>query len=535
MPHVGHLQSRGKHKPSAKLGWTTWLLVLLAGLFPGWRQTSAQEPPTVPIAEVAEGQGKAKAAAQELPAGPAPETPEGQKTEASAQELQLPADVIEETVQGQIPVPTSEPPLSFSEDQYINDDFWTRPTLTGDWFGLRSTLQESGVTFAIQETQFAYGIAGGINRLVPFSLGGASLGLGNTFNYTGVGQYNAILDLDKLIGLPRGTLAIRFDDWYGQYSNVSLRAGTFAPPAFAALLPPRPNQPGDPFFTQFLWTQPLSQSLVVYAGKKVMIGAFDQDIFAGGNGTQQFSNQSLVANPAFLLGMPYSSFIAGFVSPQKWGRFGAFVLDPVDRTADFFSLGNLFPQGVILGTEARLNTNFFNMRGEQHVGGLWKHHEQTDLRFQEPPPGVFPEPTVPGFPTLDNSYTLYYGFDQYLVQFPDSKRGWGMFGRAALTDGNPNPVQYFLSCGIGGYSPFRKRWGDRFGIGWYLNGASDQFGRLPRLLFGPQNGTGVELYYNFQLTGWLNFTPDIQFIHPGATAISTENAFIYGIRLGANF
>jgi hypothetical protein len=286
----------------------------------------------------------------------------------------------------------------------------------------------------------------------------------------------SLLDLDKLIGLPRGILAIWLEDWYGEYGNVSLRAGTFAPPVFAALLPPRPNQPGVPFFTQFLWTQPLSQNLVVYAGKKVMVGAFDQDDFAGGNGTQQFSNQSLVANPAFLLGLPYSSFIAGFVSPQKWGRFGAFVLDPVDRTANFFALNSLFPQGVILGTEVRLKTNFFNLQGEQHVGALWKHHEQTNLRFQEPPPGVFPEPTVPGFPTLDNSYTLYYGFDQYLVKFSDSNRGWGLFGRAAITDGNPNPVYYFLSCGLGGYSPFRKRWGDRFGIGFSTAPATSSAG-----------------------------------------------------------
>ena len=48
-----------------------------------------------------------------------------------------------------------------------------------------------------------------------------------------------------------------------------------------------------------------------------------------------------------------------------------------------------------------------------------------DLRFQSPPPGVYPEPTVPGFPTINDSYILYYGFDQYLVQYSDSKKGWG--------------------------------------------------------------------------------------------------------------
>ena len=81
------------------------------------------------------------------------------------------------------------------------------------------------------------------------------------------------------------------------------------------------------------------------------------------------------------------------------------------------------------------NTNFFDLKGDQHVGGMWKHVDLTDLRFAEPPPGVYPEPTVPGFPTLPDSYTVYYGFDQYLVQFKDKlQRGYGLFGRASVSD-----------------------------------------------------------------------------------------------------
>jgi porin len=72
--------------------------------------------------------------------------------------------------------------------------------------------------------------------------------------------------------------------------------------------------------------------------------------------------------------------------------------------------------------------------------------------------------------------------------------------------------------------------GDRFGIGWYLVGASSEFGPLPRALFGPRNGNGVEAFYNFQVTPWLNITPDIQYISPGAGAIATDS-FVYGLRL----
>ncbi|HWB08285.1 MAG TPA: carbohydrate porin [Pirellulales bacterium] len=385
------------------------------------------------------------------------------------------------------------------------------------------------MTFLNRETQFGFGVAGGVNQPVP-----AQLGQGNTFKYTGRGEHDAIFNLEKLVGLPKGTLLVRLENWYGEYGNVSLRTGSFAPAVFPAMLPPSPNEPGIPFLTNFLWTQPLSERLVVFAGKKDVLGSSDQDIFAGGDGTDQFVNQALIANPAFLLGLPYTSFTAGFASPRKWGGFRGFIYDPTDRTMDVFRLDNLFSRGIIVGGEIRLKTKLFRRPGQHHVGGIWKHVPLTNLAFAEPPPGVYPEPTVPGFPTIRNSYTLYYGFDQYLVQFSDSDRGWGLFGRASISDGNPTPIQYFLSCGLGGYSPFAPQRNDTFGLGWYFVGASTEFGPLPRALFGPRNGTGVELYYNFQIKSWLNITPDVQFIRPGAGAIA-ENAFVYGIRVNARY
>lgn len=159
----------------------------------------------------------------------------------------------------------------------------------------------------------------------------------------------------------------------------------------------------------------------------------------------------------------------------------------------------------------------------------------TDLRFSEPPPGVYPETRVPGFPTLGDSYTIYYGFDQYVrVYSEDTKRGWGLFGRASISDGNPTPLRYFLSAGIGGYSPFRHRQGDQFGIGWFYTGVSNQSGPLPRTLFGPRDGYGIELFYNIQINPWMNLTPDFQIIKPEAGAIAKMD-YIGGIRLNLKF
>ena len=414
-------------------------------------------------------------------------------------------------------------------------DCWSRPTLTGDWLGLRSHLQESGITFRGNSTHFAFGVEGGINVPVP-----QPLGQGDTFKYTGRGEYDWIFDLEKFGGLPKGKLLIGLQHWYGEFTNISLNSGTFAPPVFAAGLPTAPDHPGVPYMTDFLFTQPLSERLILFAGKKNVVGTADQTQFAGGDGTNQFINQALVANPAFLLGLPYSSFSAGIVMPQKWGLSTLYVFDPQDRTRDFFRLNDLFSKGVIVGGQVTANTNFFRKPGEHHVGALWKHFDQTDLRFQQPVP-EYPYPTVPGFPTKRDAYTLYYGFDQYLGILPGNRpgagpnkkpRGWGIFGRASISDANPTPVDYFLSFGVGGDNRVGGDRGDTWGLGWFYVGASDEFGELPQALLGPRDGSGVELYYNVQVTPWLNITPDLQYVNPGLGRLTSgDDAFVYGLRL----
>lgn len=375
-------------------------------------------------------------------------------------------------------------PEPISSKSWLSDrdfDLSSRTSLTGDWWGLRTDLENSGVTFTGQSTQFGFGVSGGIDH-PPVSL----LGQGNVFKYTGRGIYNAIIDLEKCGGLPHGKLLVTGEHWYGQFGNVSLNTGAFAPAVFGAALPPQPNNPGEIFLTNFVLTQPLSEKLIVFAGKKVVVGAADVDEFAGGNGTQQFMNQAFIANPAFLLGLPYSSITAGAAMPQEWGLVTGYVYDPQDRTSDAFTnLNDLFSTGAIVGGEVKVRTKFFDKQGDQHLGAIWKHVKLTDLTFAEPPPGVYPEPTVPGFPVLNDSYTIYYGFDQYLVQYAEQPgSGYGLFGRASISDGNPTPVRYFLSAGIGGYSPFAQKRGDQFGIGWYFVGTSTQFGALPQAIFG---------------------------------------------------
>ena len=177
---------------------------------------------------------------------------------------------------------------------------------------------------------------------------------------------------------------------------------------------------------------------------------------------------------------------------------------------------------------------------------IWKNVELVDLERATPPGTNYPGQGQPfgGLPTLDNAFTIYYGFDQYVQVFPGerrgsspvkSPRGWGLFGRASISDGNPTPFEYFLSAGIGGDTRVGDDRGDTFGIGWFHNGVTNELGAIPAATLGRRQGWGIEMYYKLQLTPWLAVTPDVQLIRPGFGSFTNgDDAFVYGIRVNMN-
>ena len=62
--------------------------------------------------------------------------------------------------------------------------------------------------------------------------------------------------------------------------------------------------------------------------------------------------------------------------------------------------------------------------------------------------------------------------------------------------------------------------------------ASPRRGDAGKPYFAPRDGTGVEFYYNVQVTPWLNVTPDLQYIRPELSRFTSgDDAFVYGLRV----
>jgi porin len=135
-------------------------------------------------------------------------------------------------------------------------DLWTRPTLTGDWFGARPLLLDRGITIKPRVTQFYQGLAAGDDD--------------HGFEYGGKADVLIAADLTKLGAWEGLSLAVHVEQNFG--SNVNGRGGTLLPVNTALLLPG--DEDSDAFdVTNVSFTQRFDESFSLTAGKINMVAA----------------------------------------------------------------------------------------------------------------------------------------------------------------------------------------------------------------------------------------------------------------------
>lgn len=416
-----------------------------------------------------------------------------------------------------------------------------RSRLTGDWHGYRSCLMQNGIIYKGRVTQFFFGVGGGVNGPVAPPLADLGIGGGDTFEYTGNSRHDLLFDLNRIAGLP-SRFAVTFENLWGRWGNVSFETGGLSPAVFNSVMPIDQDASGQLYLTNFLWIQPVSENFVVTVGKTRMPSIADNNIFAGGDGSDQFLSQTFAANPLLLPQVPFTSFVVTSVLTQDWGNIAFLVVDPQEKTTQYLDFGELFSTGVGFLGQVQVDTCFFGMPGEQHVGFWYKNVDQIDLAFTPLPPSYPYSPAPPGLASKPDTYSLFYGFDQYVTTYgpPDARgksEGWGVFGRAGLADGgtgNPSFGAWHVSAGIGGDSPLycREGRGDRFGIGYGYTATSTEYGPIPVALLGPRDAQTVELFYRYRWTPSIEVTPDVQWVHGMLGGLTGgDDAVVAGIRL----
>jgi porin len=400
-------------------------------------------------------------------------------------------------------------------------DFLSRSTLTGDWGGLRNTLAAKGVTLDLTVTQTEQGVVGG--------------GKSSSWEYGGRGQLTLRVDTGKLGLWPGGFLTMEAEGNFGHAVN----------PYTGALMPVNENQiypvPGrdDIYFPAWNFAQFLSEYFGIVVGKLDTTGGDDNE-FAHGKGDTQFMNLAFGINPVAVVTVPYSTLGAGvIVLPTKdpnsaMIQFNVLNSAGVANTAGFDELNG---NKLTFTGLARVRTGFFGFTGHQSIGLTYSNKEFTSIDQRLGQVIVTNQ-----IEKKKGSWAVFYNFDQYLFE-PEkgSGRGIGIFGRFGASDGNPNPMKFFYSAGVGGKGFLSSRPNDSFGLGYYYMQVENLkvTGPLATRSF-LRNEYGFEAFYTVAVTPWMLLTPDIQVVRPAQKEqggllpfmrTSVDTATILGLRM----
>lgn len=370
------------------------------------------------------------------------------------------------------------------------------PTLTGNWAGWRTKLADHGLTLQLSLTGFLQAQAGGdgASSWINDSSGRGS-GPGPYFG----GRMDALFEVNtQKMGLwAGGSLHGHLELELGELPGWS--GGALWPVNTAAITPIVDQGQvtlSSLFYRQRLW------DTTITVGKINALDLLARDPFFGGWGIERFQNLAFVASPN---GVTQLVMVGGSID-QKIGDFNftALVFDPNNRGDD--SLDHLFAEGVNFSFSAQWNGKLWGRPSNLGVSYNFSTRELVDLEEL-----YLPSDLRQSSPKMPDSFVVRFGH-QFWASPVRPGKGIGFYGRVGFTEGNPNPIQWSLACGITGEGMWESRPWDDFGIGVYHYEWSEGLSTALLTDVGPE--TGLEAYYNFAVTSWLVVSPDLQVGEP---------------------
>jgi porin len=407
--------------------------------------------------------------------------------------------------------------------------------LLGDWFGLRTRLEDQGITPSLTfESNLAGNPVGGMRRGFTDA---DNLGLNLSF------------DLDKLYGLEGGTF----------FYSMSQRSGA----NLSAI------DIGNIFTVQQVYGRETLQVIDVFYLQKFLDGKVETrigrvaagDVFDVSPYDYVFMQNAIDGNPVGIFlnapGMtayPNATWGAELKvqTTERTYVHGGVYNGDIEHTHELHDHGLDWSMNgpVFLIGEAVYQVN--QLKGDSQLPGNYKFgmwfdgHSYQDFGTQ-----VFGSRAVSlGFlpKERDDNFGFYGLFDQVVFPFssPDEKilRGIGLTGcvqAAPLQDRSQMPL--FFEAGILARGIFRQRPRDVAGFGIMYGRFSSDLRSAERLAQSldptvgvKQEETVLEWNYTFRFkNGAFFFEPDMQYIiRPGGTG-NIPNALVVGAQVGINF
>lgn len=388
-----------------------------------------------------------------------------------------------------------------------DDDLWSRRTLTGDWWGARSRMEDAGIDF---EASLVYDVVSNL-------AGGIRTGTTDPYLFNA----QVALDLETMFGLEGAEVFVLgqaggggnpSDEFVGDYQGVDDNA-----------IDDDILQLSQLWYRQRLFEDRMS----------VQIGKLDfLESFASPSVSASFINNGLdypstlnISTPTYpnqafgvllegrpvdgvelLLGV-YDGSNLPAIGATDAGTGGVGPKTFFDNIAGYFVIG-----------EAKCSWRSGGRPGTVAVGGWGHTGDFTSFR------GGRVSGTGGG-----------YAYAQQAVWLADESDAGGpgisIFGIASFGEAATNPVQWSLAGGMSWRAPIPSRSQDEFGIGVAYARFTDDSS-----LFASPSETAIEAFYVAQLTPWLSLQPDLQYvIDPGGNAVATRNAFVGILRVTIDF
>ncbi len=399
--------------------------------------------------------------------------------------------------------------LIFSADAVAGDSgaHWLqRETLTGDWGGSRNQLAEKGIKLDLELTEYYQGMFSGTGY--------------DDFDTGGRADAFAYLDTEKL-GLWKGGnlithLTYRFGDL------PAFRGGALLPVSAGSIAPL--DGKDDLIATSLYLSQRFGGSGSLLFGKINALDLPARDPFFGGWGNHRFMNIAFVAPPSGVVPPVIMGAIVNYqVAPFTYTLM---VFDPNDRT-DQYWLEDLFSDGVNLSLGVTWSGKAFERASKVNLSGTYSTKDSAKVSIILLPPELRSG-------TKDGAFNVSVTVSHLLLESAAVPgQGLGLYGKAAIADGDPNPIQASFSGGFAGHHIVPGRLLDTFGIGYFYYDFSKDLRSAVAPLLNLDNEQGFEIFYNFAVTPWLRVTGDLQRLDPANG--DTDHAWIGGLRVNMIF
>ena len=452
-------------------------------------------------------------------------------------------DVPENTTQP-VPGQTDPDPKATKLDRKTTN-LWERDALAGDWGGVRTVLQNAGITFGLLDQNEVWGnLTGGLRRGVV---------------YDGLTTASLNIDLGTLVCWPCATFFISAFQVHGRGPSANLVGNQQLVSNIEAT---RDIKLYDLWIEQKLFGDRLS----IRIGQE---GANDEMMIT--------KYGALFLNSSFgFPGLPAADLPSGGPNYPMATPFARVSYQPNGRitlTGAIYN-GDPAPPGTgdpqlrdAGGTAFRLNDDalifgeaWYSISQDPNAKGLpgtykigvWYSSSRFPDQRRDKAGLSLANPASSGVPREHSGGFAVYGIvDQMIWQEPDSKDGGiGLFLLAMGAPQSYNLSNLYVEGGFNWKRLFHGRENDIFGFGVAYLGISPStrgFGNDVIFFTGSgshysRNETVLEATYYFKVSSWLSLQPDVQYvINPGAGIPSAssqrplKNAFVIGIRTAVQF